>query len=231
MSRRKKKFLGDNKERIKFNTSVKARSDNQKIYLSSVNKNDIVFCDGPAGSGKTYIAVACAVKALIANDVEKIVITRPVVEAGENIGYLPGTAEEKLKPYLLPIFDELLKFASYSQIAEWRNNKQLEIAPLALMRGRNFHNSFMIGDEFQNATFEQIKMFLTRTGVGSKVIVTGDHSQSDLPTHQAGGFSKCVNNLDNIDGIGVVRLKKEDIVRNSLIAIILENLSKDGKEK
>ena len=161
------------------------------------------------------------------NQVEKIVITRPVVEAGENIGYLPGTAEEKLRPYLLPIFDELLKFASYSQISEWKNSRQLEIAPLGLMRGRNFHHSFMIGDEFQNATFEQIKMFLTRTGIGSKVIITGDHSQSDLPSQHRGGFVRCIDSLDNIEGIGIVELEKDDIVRNSLIATIISRLENE----
>jgi len=223
---RKKRASVDQKARIKFNAVISPRSENQKYYINSINKNDMVFCNGPAGSGKTYIAVACAVKALITNQVERIIITRPVVEAGESIGYLPGTAEEKLKPYMLPIFDELMKFASSSQISEWKNNRQLEIVPLGLMRGRNFHNSFMIGDEFQNATLEQIKMFLTRIGIGSKMIVTGDHSQSDLPRQQRGGFEKCINNLDDIENVGIIKLKKEDIVRNSLIPIIIERVVK-----
>ena len=207
-----------------YNTRLKPRSENQREYIKSVKENDIVFCGGPAGSGKTFIAVASAVKALNSKQIEKIIITRPVVEAGESLGFLPGTADEKLKPYLLPIIDEFLKFVSHSQLEKWKKEGVLEIVPLALMRGRNFHGSFMIGDEFQNATFEQVKMFLTRIGMGSKAVITGDQSQSDLPENQRGSFVKCLKKLTNIDGIGIIELDKEDIVRNALIPIIIDKL-------
>ena len=213
-----------NVEKVFLRHKLIAKSKNQKEYIKSVKNNSITFCSGPAGSGKTHIAVGCAVYSLMNGDVDKIVITRPVVQAGERLGYLPGTADKKLEPYVLPIFDELSYFVSNEQIARWKNESKLEIAPIGLMRGRNFHNSFIIGDECQNLSAEQIKMFLTRMGMESKLIITGDESQSDLPREMRGAFSDCLNKLTGIPDVGIIHLKKEDIVRNPLIPVIIERL-------
>ena len=213
-----------NVEKVFLRHKLIAKSRNQKDYIKSVRDNSITFCNGPAGSGKTHIAVGCAVYSLINGHVDKIVITRPVVQAGERLGYLPGTADKKLEPYVLPIFDELSYFVSHEQIARWKNESKLEIAPIGLMRGRNFHNSFIIGDECQNLSSEQIRMFLTRMGMESKLIITGDESQSDLPKDMRGAFSDCLNKLTGIPEVGIINLRKEDIVRNPLIPVIIERL-------
>ena len=179
---------------------------------------------GPAGSGKTHLSVGSAVEYLLRGDIEKIVVTRPIVQAGERIGYLPGTAEQKLDPYLYPVYDEFSHFLSYQEMATLKNERKIEIVPLALMRGRNFHNAFIIGDEMQNATFDQMKMFITRTGLDSKLLISGDLTQSDLPQKDQGAFKFCLEKLVNIDGIGICYLEKGDILRNKLIPIILEIL-------
>ena len=207
-----------------YRNRLKPRSDNQKDYIRTVAENTITFCQGVAGSGKTHIAIGMALEYLLDDKVKKIIITRPVVESGEKIGYLPGTAEEKLHPYLLPILDEILHFIPISHYAALKLNNKIEIVPLGLMRGRNFHNSFIVADECQNASYDQLKMLLTRIGNDSKMVLTGDISQSDLPRNFRGGFIDLIHALDKIDGIGISRLEYSDIVRNPIIAKILLRL-------
>jgi phosphate starvation-inducible PhoH-like protein len=174
-----------------------------------------------AGSGKTHIAIGMALEYLLENKVKKIVITRPVVESGEKIGYLPGTAEEKLHPYLLPLLDEVNHFITSAHYATLKINNKIEIVPLGLMRGRNFHDSFIVADECQNASYDQLKMLLTRLGNGSKMVLTGDISQSDLNRHQQGGFYTMTKILTDIEGIGISYLDMKDIIRNPIIGTIL----------
>lgn len=207
-----------------YRNRLKPRSENQKEYIRTVAENTITFCQGLAGSGKTHIAIGMALEYLLDQKVNRIVITRPVIEAGEKIGYLPGTAEEKLHPYLLPIIDEINHFISMSQYASLKLNNKIEVVPLGLMRGRNFHNCFIVADECQNASYEQLKMLLTRVGHESKLILTGDIGQSDLSRHLQGGFIHMINALDGIEGIGNCKLESSDIVRNPIIAKILARL-------
>ena len=207
-----------------YRNRLKPRSDNQKEYIRIVAENTITFCQGLAGSGKTHIAIGMAIEYLLENKVNRIIITRPVLEAGEKIGYLPGTAEEKLHPYLLPIIDEINHFISYAQYASLKLNNKIEVVPLGLMRGRNFHNCFIVADECQNASYEQLKMLLTRVGTQSKLVLTGDVGQSDLSRHLQGGFIDLINALDGLEGIGTSKLEASDIVRNPIIAKILGRL-------
>lgn len=209
---------------VGFKNTLKPRSFNQKEYIRTVAENEITFCQGVPGSGKTHIAIGMALEYLINNKVEKIVITRPIVEAGEKIGFLPGTAEEKLHPYLLPLFDEINYFLSSKHKSKLQSHRQIEIVPLGLMRGRSFHNSFIVADECQNASYEQLKMLLTRIGIDSKMILTGDVAQSDLQRPLQGGFIKLINLLEGISGIGMARLEASDIVRNPIIADIIGRL-------
>ena len=206
---------------LTFRHRLKPRTDNQKEYIRMAAENTITFCQGLAGSGKTHIAVGMALEYLLEDKVKKIIITRPVLEAGEKLGYLPGTAEEKLHPYLLPILDEVQHFVSIQQYNSLKLNNKIEIVPLGLMRGRNFHNCFIVADECQNASYEQLKMLLTRTGQESKMILTGDIKQSDLSRHLQGGFIDLMSALDGVDGIGVTKLEACDIVRNPIISKIL----------
>ena len=206
---------------LAFRHRLKPRTDNQKEYIRMAAENTITFCQGLAGSGKTHIAVGLALEYLLEDKVKKIIITRPVLEAGEKLGYLPGTAEEKLHPYLLPILDEVQHFVSIQQYNSLKLNNKIEIVPLGLMRGRNFHNCFIVADECQNASYEQLKMLLTRTGQESKMILTGDIKQSDLSRHLQGGFIDLMSALDGVDGIGVMKLEACDIVRNPIISKIL----------
>lgn len=208
---------------------LKPRSENQSEYIRNIAENTITFCQGKAGSGKTHIAVGMAIEYLLEKKVNKIIITRPVIEAGEKIGYLPGSAEEKLHPYLLPIIDEILYFISSAEYSSLKTNNKIEVVPLGLMRGRNFHNCFIVADECQNSTYEQLKMLLTRIGMGSKMVLTGDIDQSDLPRHTQGGFITMIDRLDNINGIGISKLEGSDIVRNPIIVDILNRL--EGYEK
>lgn len=211
-----------------FKNRLKPRTENQKEYIRTVAENTITFCQGLAGSGKTHIAIGMALEYLLDEKVRKIVITRPVLEAGEKIGYLPGTAEEKLHPYLLPIIDEIHHFITPAHHASLRLNNKIEVVPLGLMRGRNFHNSFIVADECQNASYEQLKMLLTRVGQESKMVLTGDVGQSDLNRHLQGGFIDIINALEGLSNIGFARLESCDIVRNPIIAHILSRL--DGHE-
>lgn len=203
---------------------LKPRSENQSAYIRSIAENSITFCQGLAGSGKTHIAIGMALEYLLENKAKKIIITRPVLEAGEKIGYLPGSAEEKLHPYLLPIIDEIHHFISPAHYASLKLNNKIEVVPLGLMRGRNFHNAFIVADECQNASYEQLKMLLTRLGTESKLVLTGDIGQSDLSRHLQGGFIGMIDALSDIEGIGVTHLTASDIVRNPIIAKILAKL-------
>jgi phosphate starvation-inducible PhoH-like protein len=187
-------------------------------------ENDVVFCQGLAGSGKTHIAIGMAIEWLLKDKVGKIVITRPVVEAGEKIGFLPGSAEEKIHPYLIPILDEINHFICMADYARLKNENRIEIVPLGLMRGRNFHDAFIVADECQNATYEQLKMLITRIGTDSKMVLTGDAAQSDLNKHMKGGFIKLMERLADVEGVGLSFLEACDIVRNPIIAKILYKL-------
>lgn len=207
-----------------YRNRLKPRSENQKDYIRTIAENHITFCQGVAGSGKTHIAIGMALEYLLDEKVKKIIITRPVVESGEKIGYLPGTAEEKLHPYLLPLLDEVNHFIPSAQYTSLKTNNKIEIVPLGHMRGRNFHDAFIVADECQNASYDQLKMLITRLGNNSKMILTGDVSQSDLNRHLQGGFYSMTSVLDGVDGIGISRLQVSDIVRNPIIGKILVRL-------
>ena len=208
---------------------VAPKTSGQKKYYKAVLKNDIVFAIGPAGSGKTYQAVACGVSALKNNEVEKIVITRPVVEAGENLGFLPGDLKDKVDPYLTPLYDALYKMVEKDKLKMYLDKKIIEIAPLAYMRGRTLHNSFMILDEAQNCTKMQMKMFLTRLGVTSKAIITGDITQTDLGKNEISGLVDASNVLKKIKGISFIELNESDIVRHKLVKDIIKAYKKETK--
>lgn len=201
---------------------IKARTQNQRKLVEAVNENDMVFAVGPAGTGKTYTAVALAVRALKAKEVKRIVLTRPAVEAGENLGFLPGDLKEKLDPYMMPLYDALRDMIPPEKLAEMIEYGVIEIAPLAFMRGRTLDKAFVILDEAQNATPMQMKMFLTRMGMTAKFVVTGDMSQIDLPRHQKSGLKYALDILDNIEGIRIIRLNQNDVIRHSLVKKIIE---------
>ena len=206
---------------------VYAKTKGQKKYHKAVLDNDIIFAIGPAGTGKTYQAVACAVSALKNKEVDKIVITRPVVEAGENLGFLPGDLKEKVDPYLTPLYDALNNMLPSDKLRKYMDNKQIEIAPLAYMRGRTLHNSFIILDEAQNSTQMQMKMFLTRIGVTSKSIITGDVTQIDLEGGAMSGLVHVISILRNIKGIEFVYFDENDVVRHQLVKNIIKAYAKE----
>ncbi|MBV19745.1 MAG: phosphate starvation-inducible protein PhoH [Cytophagia bacterium] len=212
-----------------YKGAVVAETKGQKKYYKAVCNNDIVFAIGPAGTGKTYQAVACAVSALKNNEVEKIVITRPVVEAGERLGFLPGDLKDKVDPYLVPIYDSLHKMIESQKLKEYLNKNIIEIAPLAYMRGRTLHNAFIILDEAQNSTKMQMKMFLTRLGVTSKAIITGDLTQTDLGLNETSGLTDAANILNRVKGISFVTLDESDIVRHKLVKDIIKAYKKGDK--
>jgi phosphate starvation-inducible PhoH-like protein len=216
--------LNQDSTRLSSRNRLKPRTENQKEYIRSIIENTITFCQGSAGSGKTHCAVGLALEHLLEDKIKKIIITRPVVEAGEKIGYLPGKYEEKLFPYLLPIEDEINYFIGPALNATLKLNNKIEIVPLGFMRGRNFHDCFIVADECQNASYEQLKMLLTRIGQNSKMVLTGDVSQSDLARHLQGGFYEMIKNLSDVDGIGISTLTDHDIIRNPIIAKILAKL-------
>jgi phosphate starvation-inducible protein PhoH and related proteins len=209
---------------------IKAKTANQKKLVASVLEHDLVFALGPAGTGKTYISVAMAVRALKNKEVRKIIITRPAVEAGENLGFLPGDLKEKIDPYLRPIYDALDDMIPAEKLKLYLENRVIEIAPLAYMRGRTLHDAFILLDEAQNTTPMQIKMFLTRMGPNSKVIITGDQSQVDLPNRQKSGLSEALYILRNVSGIGSVELDARDVVRHRLVKAIIEAYDKADKD-
>ena len=210
-----------------YKGTVYAKTKGQKKYLDAVNNHDITFAVGPAGTGKTYQAVACAVAALKNKIVNKIVITRPAVEAGESLGFLPGDLKEKIDPYLTPLYDALNDMIDREKLKFFIDSRMIEIAPLAYMRGRTLHNSFIILDEAQNATTMQMKMFLTRLGVTSKAIITGDLTQIDLPQKTSSGLIEAINILKNISGIACMEFDASDVVRHSLVKDIIKAYSKN----
>ena len=202
--------------------AICARTKGQKDYYNIVKRNDVTFSIGPAGTGKTFMAVAFAVSALTSKEVDRIVLCRPAVEAGENLGFLPGDLKEKVDPYLAPFYDSLGEMISISKYKPLISDKVIEIIPLAFMRGRTLNNAFMILDEAQNATKTQMKMFLTRLGNNSKAIITGDTTQIDLPNNVKSGLVEVVDLLKNIDGIGFAHLTSKDVVRHKLVREIID---------
>jgi phosphate starvation-inducible PhoH-like protein len=213
---------------------VKARTRNQQRLVEAVNTNDMVFAIGPAGTGKTYTAVALAVKALRDRQVRRIILTRPAVEAGENLGFLPGDLREKLDPYLQPLYDALKDMIPLQRLAEHLENGVIQIAPLAFMRGRTLDHAFVILDEAQNATLPQLKMFLTRMGRNAKFLITGDVTQVDLPERQPSGLMPTVAMLKDVEGINVIELDEKDVIRHELVVRVLgafKEMEKREKEK
>ncbi|MBX6312041.1 MAG: PhoH family protein [Isosphaeraceae bacterium] len=208
--------------------TVRARSDGQARYLRALREHALVFAIGPAGTGKTYLAVANAVSALRKGEIKKIVLVRPAVEAGERLGFLPGALEEKINPYLRPLFDALHDLMDYDQLRRYMGSDLIEIAPLAYMRGRTLNDAVIILDEGQNATVPQMKMFLTRMGQNARIIVTGDPSQVDLPPEVPSGLADAVERLRGIPGIGIVTLQKSDIVRHPLVQSIVDAYEAPG---
>ena len=201
---------------------VKARTHNQRKMANSITKNDILFAVGPAGTGKTYTAVALAVRALRKKEVKKIILTRPAVEAGEHIGFLPGDIKEKLDPYLQPLYDALRDMIDHEKLAEYIETGIIQISPLGFMRGRTLDNAYVILDEGQNTTKSQIKMFLSRMGKSAKFLITGDITQVDLPKHQTSGLETSINLLKNIEGIDIIFLDESDVIRHSLVKEIIK---------
>jgi len=210
---------------------VRAKTQNQKLMAQQCEKNDILFALGPAGTGKTYTAVALAVRALKNKAVKKIILTRPAVEAGESLGFLPGDLKEKIDPYLRPLYDALDDMIPADKLTYYMANRVIEIAPLAYMRGRTLDNAFIILDEAQNTTDLQLKMFLTRIGSSAKAIITGDLTQIDLPKNQKSGLIKATRILMNIDGIGLVTLDEADVVRHKLVKFIIRAYDKEKKRE
>lgn len=201
---------------------VEAKSANQEDAIHAICESDVAFCVGPPGSGKSYLSMGMACEYYLEQRVSKIVITKPVIETGKKgLGYLPGTMAAKLSPYMISIKEELKDFLGARTLDDMIREGNLEVCPLEYMRGRNFHNSFIIGEEFQNATYEQIKMFLTRIGRNSKMVINGDMDQTDLYPDEAGGLEHCLDRLETVDGVAISRLEKKDIVRNGIISDIL----------
>ncbi|MFY9309143.1 MAG: PhoH family protein [Bacteroidia bacterium] len=207
---------------------IKARTANQRRIVESIKKNDMVFAIGPAGTGKTYTAVALAVRALKNKEIKKIVLTRPAVEAGENLGFLPGALKDKLDPYLQPLYDALDDMIAPEKLAYYIENRIIQIAPLAFMRGRTLDNAFVILDEAQNATQGQLKMFLTRMGSSAKFLITGDITQIDLPKHQPSGLIQAMKLLNNLSGIEFIQLDGNDVIRHKLVKKIVEVYETSG---
>ncbi|EUC69404.1 ATP-binding protein [Alcanivorax sp. 97CO-5] len=201
---------------------IKPRGAHQREYVQQIHKHDINFGVGPAGTGKTWLAVACAVDALEKAEVQRILLVRPAVEAGEKLGFLPGDLAEKIDPYLRPLYDALYEMIGFEKVAKLMDRMVIEVAPLAYMRGRTLNNSFVILDEAQNTTPEQMKMFLTRIGFGTRAVITGDVTQVDLPRHQRSGLVNTLEVLEGVKGIGVTRFDSRDVVRHPLVQRIVE---------
>jgi phosphate starvation-inducible PhoH-like protein len=201
---------------------IQARGPNQKQYLANIRNFDLTFGIGPAGTGKTYLAVACAVEALHADRVRRIVLVRPAVEAGERLGFLPGDMAQKVDPYLRPMYDALYEMLGFDRVARFTERAVIEVAPLAFMRGRSLNDAFIILDEAQNTTPEQMKMFLTRIGFGSKAVVTGDITQTDLPANRASGLNQVIDILKGVDGVAFTFFTARDVVRHPLVQRIVQ---------
>lgn len=208
---------------------IKAKTDNQRRMVQGIAKSDMLFAVGPAGTGKTYTAVALAVRALKNKEVKRIILTRPAVEAGENLGFLPGDLKEKLDPYMQPLYDALNDMVPLDKLNQYIENRIIQIAPLAFMRGRTLDNAFVILDEAQNTTESQMKMFLTRMGANAKFIVTGDASQIDLPSKQPSGLLQAMRLLKNVEGIEIIELNNTDVIRHRLVKSIIERYEQNGK--
>ena len=215
--------------------AIVQKTNGQENYVKTVYKNDVVFCIGPAGTGKTFLAVALAVAALENNEVDRIILCRPAVEAGEHLGFLPGDLKEKVDPYLAPLYDSLGRIFPENKLAQLLEKNYIEVVPLAYMRGRTLDSAYMILDEAQNATALQMKMFLTRLGIGSQAIVTGDITQIDLKKRSDSGLIQVTNILNNVEGIGFITLDPSDVVRHSLVMKIIqaydENLKNEDSSK
>jgi phosphate starvation-inducible PhoH-like protein len=210
---------------------ITAKSANQRLYLDAIEQHDIVFGIGPAGTGKTYLAMAQAVSYLLAKKVARIVLARPAVEAGEKLGFLPGDLQEKVNPYLRPLYDALYDMVEFEKAGRLLERGVIEVAPLAFMRGRTLNDSFVILDEAQNATAEQMKMFLTRLGWNSKAVVNGDVTQIDLPQEKPSGLVEAIRVLDGVEGIGIMRFTEEDVVRHPLVQSIIRAYDRDAARK
>ncbi|MDF1518232.1 MAG: PhoH family protein [Lutibacter sp.] len=211
---------------------IKAQTSNQRVMVEKMGKNDMLFAVGPAGTGKTYTAVALAVKALKEKEVRRIILTRPAVESGENLGFLPGDLKEKLDPYMQPLYDALRDMIPYERLDSYLEKEIIQIAPLAFMRGRTLDNAFVILDEAQNTTHNQMKMFLTRMGKNAKFIINGDPGQVDLPKRQISGLKEAMNTLKDIEGIAFVHFDDKDIIRHRLVKdIILAYKNLEGREE
>lgn len=209
---------------------IAARSENQQKLVRSYQENDMIFATGPAGSGKTYMSIALAVRSLKNKEIRKIILSRPAVEAGEKLGFLPGDMRDKIDPYLQPLYDALEDMIPAQKLREMMEQNIIQIAPLAFMRGRTLNDAVVILDEAQNTTSAQIKMFLTRMGMNTKMIITGDTSQVDLPRGVRSGLSEALEILDGVDGIGIIHMNKKDIVRHRLVTRIVEAYDKRKSE-
>jgi len=207
--------------RTRKGEEIRAKTFRQKQYIEAVRNSDLTFCVGPAGTGKTYLAAMVAVQALLANEVERLILTRPAVEAGERLGFLPGDLQQKVNPYLRPLYDALYEMIDPEKIANLMERGIIEVAPLAYMRGRTLNNAFIILDEAQNTTPAQMKMVLTRLGFRSRMVVTGDVTQTDLPSNQSSGLSVALKILKNVEGIAFCHLTKADVVRHPLVQRIV----------
>jgi phosphate starvation-inducible protein PhoH and related proteins len=225
---------GDFEDALVFGTSgrpVRARTVNQLQLVKEYSASDLIIAEGPAGTGKTYTAIALAVRALRNHEVKKIVLTRPAVEAGERLGFLPGDMKDKLDPYLQPLYDALHDMIPSRKLEQWIEDGTVQIAPLAFMRGRTLENSFVILDEAQNATVSQLKMFLTRMGVSSKFILTGDTTQIDLPRRSDSGLLQAIRLLTEIEGVSIIRFDERDIVRHRLVKHIVRAYDTEEKSQ
>jgi len=218
-------------EMLHAGRTIRPRTPGQARYLTAIRDHDLVFCVGPAGTGKTYLAVAMAVQALKQQQIRKIVLVRPAVEAGESLGYLPGDLQAKIHPYLRPLLDALREMMDYDQIKRYTDQDLIEMIPLAYMRGRTLNEAFVILDEAQNTTLSQMKMFLTRMGAGSKMVVSGDTTQVDLPSHTRSGLIDAVTRLSGIDGVAHVTLDKTDIVRHRLVSDIVNAYDEEPRKR
>ena len=211
--------------------TIKARTPGQAKYIDAIRKHDLIFAVGPAGTGKTYLAVAAAVEAFKNKEIRKIVLVRPAVEAGESLGFLPGDLQAKINPYLRPLLDSLYEMMDFDQIKQHMEHDTIEVIPLAYMRGRTLNEAFIILDEAQNTTVPQMQMFLTRMGRGSKIVVAGDKTQTDLPPHTRSGLSDALQRLKDIGGVTEVRLAKKDIVRHRLVQDIVNAYDESRKKR
>lgn len=212
-------------------TQVRPQNARQGMYLERILTGDVCFGVGPAGTGKTFLAVACAVQALVQDEVHRIILCRPAVEAGERLGFLPGDIGQKVDPYLRPLYDALYECFGFEKVARLMEKNVIELAPLAYMRGRTLSDSFVILDEAQNTTIQQMLMFLTRIGFGSKAVITGDMTQTDLPPGTTSGLRHAVDTLANVDGVSVTRFQPRDVVRHPLVQRIIEAYEADGQTR